>query len=55
MLKVKELRMKCDKCGKEKVYSDIEIDGSSYNQFVVTIYDMEEKNFEGYCDCEMED
>ena len=54
-LKVSELKMKCEKCGKEKIYNDVEIDDVNYNQFVITVCDMDEKNFEGYCDCEMED
>ena len=48
---ITEIKMKCDKCGQEKVYHEIVIDSTEYNQFVITICDMEEKNFEGYCEC----
>lgn len=54
-MEITEIKMKCEKCGKEKVYHDIQIDGVEYNQFVVTICDMEEKNFDGYCECEGEE
>jgi hypothetical protein len=55
MLKIEELKMKCDKCGKEKIYKNVEILDSKYATFGIEIYDMTEENYEGYCDCEMED
>jgi len=51
MYQIKEIKMKCDQCGEEKFYHNIDIDGCEYNQFVITICDMDEPNFEGYCDC----
>jgi uncharacterized Zn finger protein len=55
MLKISEIKMKCDKCGKEKVYHEIIIDGTEYNQFVITICDMDEENFEDSCECERDE
>lgn len=51
MYQIKEIKMQCDQCGEEKTYHNIDIDGCEYNQFVITICDMDEPNFEGYCDC----
>ena len=52
MLKISEIKMKCDKCGIEKIFKDVEIEDINYNQLTITICDMDEKNFEGSCECE---
>ena len=52
MSRLTEVKFKCDKCGKEKAYKDIDIIESSYNQYVIDIYDQDEENFEGHCECE---
>ena len=52
MLKISEIKMKCDKCGIEKIFKDVEIEDINYNQLTITICDMDEENFEGSCECE---
>lgn len=51
-MKISEIKFECEKCGKEKVYKEIEIVEKSYNQYVIDILDQEEKNFDGCCECE---
>lgn len=53
--KITEIKFKCEKCGKEKIYKDIDIVESSYNQYVVDVYDQDEEYFEGSCQCEFEE
>ena len=53
-MNITEIKFKCDKCGKEKIYKNINVIGASYNQYVVDIYDQEETNFDGTCECEYE-
>ena len=47
-----EVKFKCNNCGKEITYKDIDIVESSYRQYVIDINDQEEKNYEGLCECE---
>lgn len=49
-----EMKFRCSKCGKEKVYKNIDVVSSIYNQYVVDIYDQEETNFESHCECDYE-
>jgi hypothetical protein len=52
MLKISEIKMKCDKCGIEKIFKDVETEDINYNQLTITICDMDDENFEGSCECE---
>lgn len=54
-MKIEEIKMKCEKCGKVKVYNNIEIVEKSYNQYVIDICDQDEENFEASCECEGEE
>lgn len=54
-MKITEIKFKCDKCGKEKIYKNIDIVEKSYNQYVIDIFDQDEENFESHCKCEYED
>lgn len=49
-----EIKFRCNKCGKEQTYKNINIVSSAYNQYVVDIYDQGDENFEGNCECEYE-
>lgn len=54
-MKIEEIKMKCEKCGKVKIYNDIDIVEKSYNQYVIDICDQDEENFEASCECKWEE
>lgn len=54
-MEISEIKFKCEKCNKEKVYKNIDIVECNYAQYVIDINDQEEENFEGSCECEYDD
>lgn len=54
-MKISKIKFVCEKCGKEKIYKNVDIVETSYNQYVIDILGQEEENYEGRCECEYED
>lgn len=55
MSRITKITFKCDKCGKEKTYENIDIVEHAYNQYVIDVYDQDEEYQDASCKCEYED
>lgn len=53
---IEKVVLKCPKCKKKIISKNIEIDECSYNQYVITLWDIDENWFEAshYCEGEEE-